>query len=66
MYFYIAREFLPSLFLFGVAFAGLGLVMLGLAVIWKAGKQIVWMAQNSGRRYAEARPLKIRVGSYFR
>jgi hypothetical protein len=65
VYFYIARELLPSLFLFGVAFVGLGLAMVGLVVIWTAGKQIARMAQNSGRRRTEARALRVRAGSYI-
>jgi hypothetical protein len=34
MYFYIARELLPSLILFSVAFASLGLVMLSAFFVW--------------------------------
>jgi hypothetical protein len=41
MYFYIMREFLPSLFLFSVVFVPLSLLMLGLFVTWKVCMQIV-------------------------
>ena len=41
MYFYIARELLPALALFTVAFVLLGLMMLGLLGIWNTGKQVV-------------------------
>jgi len=41
VYFYIARELLPALALFTVAFVLMGLVMLGLLVVWNTGKQVV-------------------------
>jgi hypothetical protein len=41
VYFYIGRELVPVLVIFTVAFVLLGLLTLGLFVVWTAGKQIV-------------------------
>ena len=41
MHFYIARELLPALALFTVAFVLLGLMIVGLLIIWSTGKQVV-------------------------
>ena len=41
MHFYIARELLPALALFTVAFVLLGLMIVGLLVIWNMGNQVL-------------------------
>jgi hypothetical protein len=53
MYFYIAREMAPSLFLFSVAFASLGLVMLSLFFVWTAGEQATAFARTRFERHDE-------------
>ena len=54
MYFYIVREFLPSLFLFSVAFVPLSLVMLGLFVAWKVSVRIVRVVSLKAHRVRHA------------
>jgi hypothetical protein len=46
VYFYIARELLPALVLFTVAFLLLLVVTLGLAVTWTAGKQVIQVSSS--------------------
>ena len=50
MYFCIARELLPALALFTVAFVLLGLMMIELLVIWNTGKQVVRILTALARR----------------
>jgi hypothetical protein len=50
VYFYVAREILPALALFTVAFALLGLLALGLFAVCKAGEQIVRVLERNSIR----------------
>jgi len=54
MYFYIAREVLPSLILFSVAFVSLGLVTLSLFFVWYAGEQGAMLARLSTEHHKES------------
>jgi hypothetical protein len=53
MYFYIARELAPSLFVFSVVFSSLGLVMLSLFFVWTAGGQAAAFACTRFERHDE-------------
>ena len=65
MYFYVAREVLPSLILFSVAFVSLGLVMLSVLFVWYAGEQGAVLARLRIERHKESHYEFIRKKQYL-